>query len=227
MSHEADEITRQPWILAMDTATDQAGVAVAGDGYVSERSWPAGRQQTVALLPVVVDMLSDAGKTLADLAAVAVTIGPGSFTGLRVGLSIAKGIAIAHNCALIGIPTLDVVASPLLEAGDRCVVAAPAGRGRVIWAAYHGSETATPTNATFADFVASLSGYSGWLVAGEFSEVQRTSIGESGVRLASRPLGQRRASVLAEIASRRWMAGESDDPVLLEPAYLHGGPNNR
>lgn len=227
MSGDLTDSPSQPLILAMDTATDQAGVAIVGQGTISERSWPAGRQQTVALLPVIVEMLSDIGRTLADLDAVAVTIGPGSFTGLRVGLSIAKGIAIGHDCALVGIPTLDVTAAPLLESGCRCVAAASAGRGRVIWAAYDGESSATPTNATFAEFVAALSAYPGWLVAGEFGDEQRASMQAEGIHLASPVAGVRRPGVLAHLARTRLLAGEVADPVLLEPAYLHGRPNQR
>lgn len=104
-------MTKKPLLLAIDTATRFAGLALY-DGEIirAEKYWLSQDNQSVELMPALVDMLAQQGFTPADLSAVGVTIGPGSFTGLRIGLSVAKGLALANQSAILGVPTLDVQA---------------------------------------------------------------------------------------------------------------------
>ncbi len=216
------------WVLAIDTATDQAGIALLDGDRLHERSWPGSRQQTVTVLPQVEQVLAEAEATLSDVSLVAVTIGPGSFTGLRVGLSIAKGIVIAESCALVGVPTMDVAAEPLVRSGVRCVVVSPAGRGRVIWAAFDpDGEGTAPENASFDSFVDQSSRFGDWIFVAELTTEQRAILRDAGANLAPAAASFRRAGVLAEMGLDRWRRGEVDDAVMLEPAYLHGRPNPR
>ena len=101
------------WTLAMDTATDQASIAFLNGSEVAERSWPGGRQQTTMLLPQVQNLARGMNIDLSALELIVVSIGPGSFTGLRVGLSVAKGFVLATGCALIGVPTGARQSTPL------------------------------------------------------------------------------------------------------------------
>ncbi|MGH2543812.1 MAG: tRNA (adenosine(37)-N6)-threonylcarbamoyltransferase complex dimerization subunit type 1 TsaB, partial [Ardenticatenaceae bacterium] len=103
-------------LLALDSATRQAGLALY-DGEVvrAEAMWSGGVYHTEWLAPAVDHALQRINTTAADLSAVAVTKGPGSFTGLRVAMSIAKGIAAARSLPLIGIATLDVTAYTHVE----------------------------------------------------------------------------------------------------------------
>ena len=98
-------------LLALDTSTRFAGIALYTDapdrGLVAETNWHAGMQHTVSLMPHVSQMLDAQDIRVTDLTAIAVALGPGSFTGLRVGLAAAKGLALATGAPLIGIPTLD------------------------------------------------------------------------------------------------------------------------
>ncbi len=216
------------WVLAIDTATDQAGIALFDGERLYERSWPGSRQQTVTVLPQIQRLLAMAGVEMSRVGLVAVTIGPGSFTGLRVGLSIAKGIVLSESCEIVGVPTLDVAAEPYVRSGDRCVVVSPAGRGRVIWAAFDPEWVGTPPeNSSFEMFVEQSGRFSGWPVAAELSSQQRSVLDNAGANLAPVAAGFRRPAVLAEMGLERWKRGDVDDPVLLEPAYLHGRPNPR
>lgn len=129
-------------ILALDTATDQAAVAVV-DGLgaaLALRHWASGRRHTVELAPTVRDLLLEAGVAPAELAAVAVAIGPGSYTGLRIGLALAKGLALATGCPVVGIPTLDIVAAacspPIMARQVDLWALLAAGRGRMIACRY-------------------------------------------------------------------------------------------
>jgi tRNA threonylcarbamoyladenosine biosynthesis protein TsaB len=98
-------------ILGLDTATWKASVGLRIDGQcVSERSRIADGSHAVSLLSLIEEVLRDGGCAVPDLDAVAVSGGPGSFTGLRIGLSIAKGLAYATGACLIAVPTLEALA---------------------------------------------------------------------------------------------------------------------
>jgi len=100
-------------LLAIDTSTRQAGIALYDDdkGLLAEYNWHSANRHTEELLPATAQMLERAGVTARDLTAVGVAIGPGSFTGLRVGLAAAKGLALAQDLKLVGVSTLDFTAS--------------------------------------------------------------------------------------------------------------------
>ena len=98
-------------LLAVDTSTTQAGIALYDGRVLAEVSWLAGRDHGRQLLPVIRDMLIRLGRTPTDLTAVAAARGPGSFTGLRVGLSVGRGLAFALGLPLYGIGSLDVLAA--------------------------------------------------------------------------------------------------------------------
>ena len=105
------------FVLGIDTATRTASVGVLdGDDLIAERSQPDSRTLAVTALPLVQDVLAAAGCDVADLGMIAVSAGPGSFTGLRIGLSLAKGISLATGCAVIAVPTLEALAQ---VAGER------------------------------------------------------------------------------------------------------------
>lgn len=118
-------------LLAIDTSTHYASVAVHdGQRLLSERTWLANQDHTRTLLPNVQGVLDAAGATLSKLSGLAVALGPGSFNGLRVGLSTVKGFAIALDLPVIGVGTLELVA----EEYDLPVVTTSAGRGQVyLW----------------------------------------------------------------------------------------------
>ena len=124
-------------LLALDTSTRQTGVALYDDAQVlHETVWRSKRRHTVELIPAIEEALAMNGCTLDDLKAVAVATGPGSYTGLRIGLAVAKGLALGRHLPLIGIPTFDVLAyaQPLRE--DPMFAVLEAGRGRLAVAQY-------------------------------------------------------------------------------------------
>lgn len=98
-------------LLALDTATAACSVALWHDGAVPARRFRAMlRGHAQALMPMVNAVLAEAGCGFGDLDAVAVTVGPGAFTGLRIGLAAARGMALAAGLPLIGVTTLEAVA---------------------------------------------------------------------------------------------------------------------
>jgi tRNA threonylcarbamoyladenosine biosynthesis protein TsaB len=105
-------------ILAIETATSVCGVAlIQNNRIVGSRSTVEKNVHSEKLLPMVDELLDATGAALGGLKAIAVSIGPGSFTGLRIGLSTAKGMAMALDLPIIPVPTLDALAQHIADAG--------------------------------------------------------------------------------------------------------------
>jgi tRNA threonylcarbamoyladenosine biosynthesis protein TsaB len=212
------EPRRKDAILAIDTSTEHAGLALGTLDGVLVRSWPAGRTQTTSVLPVIDDLLHEVGLAPSNLSAVAVATGPGTFTGLRVGMSIAKGIVLALGVPIVGIPTLCITAAGVPDADDLIAIL-PAGRGRVVWQRFGPEGDASPHNSTLDELIQHLESLPDVLVAGELSEVHQGRIEQAHGRVQWE---HRDSAVLLRLASERLGQGDADDPVTLEPIYLHG-----
>jgi tRNA threonylcarbamoyladenosine biosynthesis protein TsaB len=224
-------------LLALDTATRHSGIALFdGQQVLAELNWYSTDGQTTELLPRLSQLLAWQDLAPAALRAVAVSLGPGSFTGLRVALSAAKGMALAHGLDLVGVPTLDATAYPYLGLQRPVCAVVAAGRGRVYWAAYR----ATPAPGLVAVQAGEGTGWRGeyrhsdlaglaasleepTMVAGELAPAMR---GELATRLGGHALlappasCQLRAAAVAGIGWARWRAGEVDDLAALSPIYL-------
>ncbi len=122
-----------PCILALDAALDACSVALcAGETVLAEQRGFGGRGQGQVLAPMLQRVLAASGVKAADLAAVAVTIGPGSFTGLRASLALAHGLAVASGARLIGVTVAEALAAALPHLGGRALwVAVDSRRARV------------------------------------------------------------------------------------------------
>jgi tRNA threonylcarbamoyladenosine biosynthesis protein TsaB len=108
-------------VLAIDTALDACAAAVLDTdrrGGFTGRSLPMMRGHAEALMPLIAEVMSAAGVEFSELDRIAVTVGPGSFTGLRVGVAAARGIALAAGTPAIGLTTLSVLAAPFFHADD-------------------------------------------------------------------------------------------------------------
>lgn len=213
-------------ILAIDTATRWTGLALRDDNQVvAEQGWLSTRTQSMELAPAVSAMLQRAALGTGDLMAVAVAIGPGSYTGLRIGLGLAKGMALAHQMPLVGVPTLDIIAASQVPAEGELVVVVEAGRhrittGRYGWQKKGWEALETPHNETWEELLARLA--PPVTLAGEISRAGQKLIRGAGrgYRVASPAARVRRAAVLAEIGWFRLRRGRIDDPATLTPLYL-------
>ncbi|MEW5720118.1 MAG: tRNA (adenosine(37)-N6)-threonylcarbamoyltransferase complex dimerization subunit type 1 TsaB, partial [Chloroflexota bacterium] len=124
-------------LLAIDTATRLASIALyTADGVQAEMTWRTRENHTVELMAQIVRLLNLSRVTKEDLRAIGVALGPGSFTGLRVGMSVAKGLAYARQIPLLGIPTLDAVAHAHAHQPLPIWAVLAAGRGRYSVAQY-------------------------------------------------------------------------------------------
>ncbi len=214
-------------LLCIDASSEQAGVGLFGRGHDAELIWRAGRAQTVTLLAQIHHLLELNGLVPADLGAVAVASGPGTFNGLRVGMSVAKGLVLALDLPLYGVDTLAIAAAPWLASNAPVIAAVAAGRGRLVWAEYCAtaddiSLVAEPRNtAPDALVEAARTRADRIVVTGELdAETVAALVTLDHVVVPSAPLRVRRPGALAWLAGQRLARGEADDPVLLEPRYL-------
>ncbi len=213
-------------LVAIDTATDQASLALH-DGFRVhvEHTWEAPRRQTTELVPRLAAAMEQLDLKPRQLSGVAVTRGPGSFTGLRIGLSVAKGLAVAQGLPLVGVPTLDVVAAA--QGRDRRQLAAvlQAGRGRISVAVYRWQFGGwqiqeEPRLTTWANLEKELGEPT--LFCGEIDRAGAEVVARLGDRavLLPAPWRLRRAAFLAELGWQRLNRGDTDDPASLTPIYL-------
>jgi len=221
-------------ILSIDTATPVAGVSLVDDNTIRyEGLVNNGYKHSRNILGMIDTALRQSGCDLADVDAIAVTTGPGSFTGLRIGLATAKGLALAAGKPLIGIPTLDAVAHSLdWRSGLICPVM-NARKGEVYASFYretgNGLERLSEYVAVSPDILAGMAlglmeeaGCRTVIMAGdgvkEYRERLQGSLGTSLLIPPEHWLP--RASSVGVLAARRWAGGQKDDVYSLVPNYV-------
>jgi tRNA threonylcarbamoyladenosine biosynthesis protein TsaB len=214
-------------LLAIDTATHFAGLALYGQGQVwAEETWYSAMTHTVELMPRIQRILSTRQVAVEALTGIGVSLGPGSFTGLRIGLAAAKGMALPYRLPLIGVSTLDVVAYPHQAAGQPVWAIILAGRGRIGIACYDQVETkwtqtVPPTLTTFeglCDLAAVPAVFTGE-IDDQAASLLRDRLGQAAT-IPSPSLRVRRMACLAELAVARLTRNDVDDLATLAPIYL-------
>jgi tRNA threonylcarbamoyladenosine biosynthesis protein TsaB len=215
-------------LLAVDTSTRAMGVSIYdGTRVLSEMTWISKNHHTIELAPTVNQALAHIGASASDLQVLGVAIGPGSFTGLRIGLALAKGLALSHRLPLIGVPTLDVVAAALpVPPGSQLAAVLEAGRRRLAIGRYRAQDGEWQSegdlqNLTIEEFVETIN--SPILVCGELSGEARQRLTQTRSIIPSPVRCVRRPAVLAELAWKRFQSKDFDDPTTLKPIYLHHG----
>ncbi len=225
-------------LLALDTSTGIASVALfagvtggeEGPGLLAEHTWRSGQRHTTQLLPLVEELLAQVGARAADLRAVGVALGPGSFNGLRVGLATAKLLAFGLGVPLVGVNTLEATAYQHREVGAPVRPIYDAGRGQIATALYlpvGGAlrEVEPPRLAELADVAGPLAErtvFCGELLPGWREEIRRR--GGALAEVVSAAGAARRAGYLAELAWQCWQSGEVADAATLQPLYLRRPP---
>jgi len=213
-------------LLAVDTSTAQVGLALYdGSQVIGEYAWRSSQRHTVELAPAIFELLTRCGLTIDAVQALGVALGPGSFTSLRVGLSLVKGLVLSRHLPLIGVPTLDVLAAAQPLSRFPLAVAIQAGRGRLAVGWYRRSKNGWQAKrpARVATLEVLLDEVKRpVIVCGEFTSAERQKLSERPeIHLLSPAQSVRRPAVLAELAWARWQAGSVDDEATLAPIYLH------
>lgn len=205
-------------LLAIDSATQRINVALHdGHEVVAEHSWRSAKNHSAALPPMVERMLAQVGT---ELSAMAVAAGPGSFTGLRIGVAFAKGLAAARGIPLVPVNTQEVLAAALPPCPDHALlILLSAGRRRYIAARFHhcegrwranGDETLTDLD-TLLQRPPEPTLVAGELDAGARDRLTRAQGAGAPLLLASPAHSLRRAGFLAEIALERLRQGAPGD----------------
>lgn len=213
-------------LIAVDTSTAQVGLALYdGNQVLGEMTWITRQHHTTELASALSGLLTRCGATMDMVHALGVAVGPGSFTSLRVGLSLAKGIALARHVPLIGIPTLDIIAAAQPLAKHPLIAVLQAGRKRISFRVYQSQKKEWQAegevrSGTVDELLTGIERPT--LAAGELNPEDRGKFSKhKKVTLASPAYCVRRPSVLAELAWARWQAGDVDDAASLAPIYLH------
>ena len=215
--------------IAIDTSTDTASLALLQDSEVlAELTWRCGQNHTTQLLSNLSHLLNQTNLSLQSADCIVVAKGPGSYNGLRVGISTAKGLAFSLGIPIVGISTLEVEAYQHAEIGLPICPIFNAGREEIATAMYQKkgeqwrqltAEHITSVDALCSQITAKT------LFCGEFVP---SIAAELKKQLKQKALilppaaGLRRASFLAELGLKRFKAGDYDNPTTLQPLYFRG-----
>jgi tRNA threonylcarbamoyladenosine biosynthesis protein TsaB len=218
-------------LLAIDTATRLMSLALHdGHRLLAEETWHTPNNHTAELAPAVQTLMARCDVTLDELTALAVSTGPGSFTGVRIGVALAKGIASVHKLPLVGVSTLDTLAAAQPPYPRHALVTViEAGRGRIIAATYRWGKgewvhRGEPRLMDWETLLANIDGPA--YVTGDIDDEGREALDNAEardlpVRVTPSALCLRRAGFLAEVALARLNTGEENfDPALIVPNYV-------
>jgi tRNA threonylcarbamoyladenosine biosynthesis protein TsaB len=213
-------------LLALDTSSDACTVAAEVDGALYEDHVVGAREHTKILMPMINRVLRDAGIELADLDAIVLGNGPGSFIGMRIGASVAQGLAFGAGKRIVPVSSLAAVAAEVFDENpdaDRVIVTQDARMsgayaGKFVaengGVAARGDERIVPCHHEFADIEAFVAAGGGWQRYPELLTVNAARLkDESAVRLP-------RARFLVSLGASALAAGGAVDPEDLSPAYL-------
>jgi tRNA threonylcarbamoyladenosine biosynthesis protein TsaB len=210
-------------LLAIDTCTRRSSIALR-DRHVlrAEMTWECERQETALVSDKISQLLRASHVAPNTIGAIAVAIGPGSYTGVRCGLAIAKGMAVGLDIPLIGVNAFDVIAHAqpqlklpilaVLEIGRKRVAVCPYDLlgGQMLTGEWKLKDWADLSDSVFEPT---------WVCGDLPAELIKQLESNPNARVAPAPLNLRRAGYLAELAYRRWTHGEVDDTMTLTAIY--------
>lgn len=214
-------------ILGIESATQQVGCAIGGhEGVIALFESAKGRRHAETLVPAIDFVRRQALIELSEISVVAVDIGPGLFTGLRVGLATAKAVAHALRVPMIGISSLDLLAFPVRHTSRVIAAAVDARRGELFFAFYRqvpgGVQRVTePTVGTADDLAGEIDALHGdVLCVGDGALRYREQLARPGVEFAEQWLAHPSAAPLVQLAHARALREEWVQASRLEPMYL-------
>jgi len=215
--------------LGMDCATDTVGLALlAGDEPLAEIHLGPGRHHAEVLLPALDNLLKLAGKTLGEIDLLACTSGPGSFTGVRMGVTTAKGLALALDKPIVGVSTLEALVMNAMPCAGFVCPLLDARRDQVYAGLYRMGQDGFPVGLS----PDCLTDVARWI--GELPEGEIEFIGDGAVRYRDRimtgragrcaPAGNRCHRIhgwaVGVIGIRHYLEGRAEDALTFLPKYL-------
>lgn len=212
-------------LLAIDTSTNMLGIALhGGDRVLAECVWGGAGHHTVELAPEIALIMRRVGEPISSIEAIGVAMGPGSFTGLRIGLALAKGLSLARGLPTVGVPTLDILALAQPKRTEPMFVAVRAGRKRIAglwykWTRGGWKPQGDPDVLTWDELKESLVDKA-YICADMDSKTRALLHGIPGVALAPPVQCVRRPGFLAELAWKRLKSRKKLSVGGLSPIYL-------
>jgi tRNA threonylcarbamoyladenosine biosynthesis protein TsaB len=215
-------------ILGIETATEQVSVAIGGhEGVLGSFEVCRGRRHAETLTPAIEFVCRRADVTLGEIGAVAVDVGPGLFTGMRVGLATAKAIAQARRVPMIGVSSLDLLAFPLRHSSRPIVAIIDARKGQVFWSTYRTvpggvQRIAEPAVGSIDDVIAELIARRlDPLLVGDGALRHRDVLAAAVVgEVVDQFLAHPSAAPLVQLAHARALREEWVNPWEVQPMYL-------
>jgi tRNA threonylcarbamoyl adenosine modification protein YeaZ len=216
--------------IAIDTSTGWGGIALsqAGD-LLAELTWKPGQNHTSELFPNIERLLQTVKTDIKSLSAVFVATGPGSFNGLRAGISAAKGLSFSLKIPLVGISTLEAEALPFAFTGLQLRPIHDAGRGEIATALYRQSNSWQQLKEEYLTTVESLCAEitEKTVFCGEIPpaaiDIILASPGERAV-VPGWEQRLRRPGYISHLGWQRLQSGREDNPATLQPIYLRQPP---
>ncbi len=212
-------------LLAIDTSTRMLGLGLhSGDRVLAETIWQTNRHHTVELGPQIALLLRRSGVSASDLTAIAVAVGPGSYTGLRIGMAMAKGLAYARGLKLVGVSTFDILVHAQPARPEPLLAIIEAGRGKAAglwykWGRRGWSSVGDAIHLAWEELpeVVEEKTY----ILGDIDPAVRKELDTYElIEIAVPSSCVRRPSVLAEIAFKRMRTGKLPASQSLVPVYL-------
>jgi tRNA threonylcarbamoyladenosine biosynthesis protein TsaB len=223
-----------PLILALETSSRWGSLALGRDGRVlAQKGFSGPLRHSIELFPTLKNLLEEISAGPGDISTVALSIGPGSFTGLRIAVALAKSMALASGCKLIPVSSLDVVVANLQTAPGPlpCMVTpiVDAKRGQFFMAAYRwDTDTERFPERILEDSLKTPGELKSFREAarlpacllGEGLVYHADKFAGADIHILGQDLWQPRAAQVYHLAEERARAGLFADPLALKPAYL-------
>ncbi|GAA0702036.1 tRNA (adenosine(37)-N6)-threonylcarbamoyltransferase complex dimerization subunit type 1 TsaB [Marinobacterium maritimum] len=215
-------------ILALDTSTDACSAALLLDGKLTQRFTIEPRRHTHLILPMVEELLAEAGVALKALDAIAFGRGPGSFAGIRIATGAAQGLALAADLPVVPVSTLEAMACAADEgAGDYLLTALDARMDEVYWCAWQrengqlkrlvDEQVCAPSGVCLPESVANetfVALGSGWRYRDQMTSAVSDCIGQCSADVYPQ------AAIMARLAAAAVARGETIAPDEARPVYL-------
>ncbi len=215
-------------VLALDAATESCSVALWCEGELIGRSIESGKGHAAQLRMLIEEVLAEAQLTLSNLDGIAASIGPGSFTGVRISVAVAQGLAFGAGLSVAPITTLEALALPLLQAGaERAIACLDARMGEVYWGCFAQDSArgviacsplcVSPPESVSADSAGGLTAHG---IGRGFSAYPQLAA-LAGIKVdAASSLALPNARDMARLGALRLKNGAGIDPADLQPLYL-------
>ncbi len=211
-------------VLGLDTSAYANTVGLAdGDRGLADATFPAGTDSLEQIVNNIDSVLKDAGLTLENVGGVGVGLGPGSWTGIRVGVTVGKMLAFSTRKPVVGIPTLEALAFGAVERGKQVCAVIGAGTGNAVYAACYESDGGN-INRLGEYYTGDVRGLTGLITnpavvvgTGVVKYLEEVGLEGEGIEAVEAvPSG----AIIARLAARRLEKNESDDVLSLTPLYL-------